>query len=70
MKKFAGKVTFVTGATGLIGSNLVNRLLEEGAKVIVLGRNRKKITDVFIEQLSNANFSYEVGNISDGIPPS
>lgn len=70
MKELAGKVAFVTGATGLIGSNLVKRLLEEGAKVIVLGRNREKIADVFINELSNINFSYEVGNISDGFPAS
>lgn len=70
MKKFIGKVALVTGATGLIGSNLVKKLLDEGSKVIALGRNREKIIDVFEDQFSNINFSYKIGNISDGIPAS
>ena len=47
MNKFADKVILVTGATGLIGSNLVERLLAEGAKVIVMGRNAGKINAFF-----------------------
>lgn len=70
MQKFTDKTILVTGATGLIGSNLVDRLLAEGAKVIVMGRTRTKITDAFMHYLFNANFSYEVANISKGIPAS
>lgn len=68
MKKFADKTVLITGATGLIGSNLVEKLLDEGAHIIALGRNQKKIEDVFEKYLSNPEFSYKVANISEGIP--
>lgn len=68
MNKIANKVVLVTGATGLIGSNLVERLLKEEAKVIILGRNEEKIRHVFSQYLLNINFSYNVANISEGIP--
>lgn len=67
MNKIANKVVLVTGATGLIGSNLVERLLKEKAKVIIQGRNEEKIRSVFYQYLSDINFSYKVANISEGI---
>ena len=33
------KNVFVTGATGLLGSNLTKKLIEEGAKVTILLRD-------------------------------
>ena len=68
MNKFVGKVILVTGATGLIGSNLVEKLLAEGAKVIALGRNEKKIKKVFHEYLLETNFSYVAADITYGVP--
>jgi dihydroflavonol-4-reductase len=45
------KLAFVTGATGLLGNNLVRALLEEGVKVRVLVRSQEKAKRQF-ENLS------------------
>ena len=68
MKNFKNKTVLITGGTGLIGSHLVDALLQIDAKVIVLGRNKNKITDVFQKHLHNPDFSYLEADISDGIP--
>lgn len=68
MNELKNKIALITGATGLIGSNLVERLLAEGAKVIALGRNAEKIKEIFKEHLTDTNFSYETVDISNGIP--
>lgn len=39
MSAWAGRTAFVTGATGLVGSCLTRRLLEEGARVVALVRD-------------------------------
>ena len=44
---YKGKTALVTGATGLIGSQLVYSLLAAGVKVIALVRNRKKAELMF-----------------------
>lgn len=45
---FKGATVFVTGATGLIGSNLVSRLLALGdVRVIAIGRSGEKLSRVF-----------------------
>lgn len=44
---FKNKNILITGATGLIGSHLANKLLEEKANLILTGRNIKKLDDVF-----------------------
>ena len=41
--RLEGKVAFVTGAAGNIGESIVRRYLEEGATVIMAGRNRAKL---------------------------
>jgi len=69
MKKMnlRNKTALITGATGLIGSNLAERLLTEGAKVIAVGRNEKKLRTVFEDKLDHINFSYVVADISKKI---
>lgn len=67
-KGFENKRILVTGATGLIGSNLTQRLIEEGASVIVMGRNEKKLVQVFRDQLEKNKISYVVGDISKAFP--
>src|SRR5687768_6942517 len=42
-----GKRILVTGATGFIGSKLVQRLIERGDQVIVFARNAAKAADRF-----------------------
>ena len=62
------KRILVTGATGLIGSHLVERLLEMGAEVIALGRNEKKLKHVFSKVFNNENISLVAANISERMP--
>lgn len=46
---FQNKRILVTGASGLIGSNLVRQLITYGAEVIVQGRDIKKLQFVFFK---------------------
>lgn len=48
MSGFENKTILITGASGLIGSNLVDRLMQSGiAKLIVTGRNKSKLEKSF-----------------------
>jgi malonyl-CoA reductase / 3-hydroxypropionate dehydrogenase (NADP+) len=38
--RLAGKVALITGAGGNFGETIVRRYLEEGATVVMVGRNR------------------------------
>lgn len=56
-QQLSGKTVLVTGATGLVGSNVVNALLYQGmsepdpCRVIALVRNREKAASIFRQQL-------------------
>lgn len=74
-KAFKDKVIFVTGATGLIGFNLVSALLYAsevhhlGLKVLALVRSRKKAENRFHEILvSGLPLGFVEGTLTD-IPP-
>ena len=41
--RLIGKVALVSGAAGNIGEVIVRRYLEEGAKVVMIGRNKEKL---------------------------
>ncbi len=41
--RLTGKVALITGAAGNIGEVIVRRYLEEGARVVMVGRNRDKL---------------------------
>ena len=42
MKEFTGKVAVVLGATSGIGAAIAGKFAQEGAKVVVVGRNRER----------------------------
>lgn len=50
---WSGKNVFITGINGFIGSNLAKALLEEGANVTGLIRNRDRNTLLFFEDLAD-----------------
>ena len=57
MSEFANKTVLVTGATGLIGSHLVKKLMNYGdVKVIALSRSENKLKKGFSEYLGKDNF--------------
>lgn len=63
-----GKTVLVTGATGLIGSNLCNELLKNpGIKVVALSRSREKLERVFGKYRLNTNFSYHAQDICSSL---
>lgn len=66
MHYFSNKTVLVTGATGLIGSNLVHRLMSfDDVNVIVVGRSEEKLKKCFSEYLCKLNFSYIAHDISN-----
>ena len=65
MNEFEGKTVIVTGATGLIGSNLVYKLLQnDSIKVIAVGRNKKKLEVVFSQYLDDKRLILEECDVS------
>lgn len=66
MNKFDNKTVLVTGATGLIGSHIVDELMHKTtAKVIALSRSKMKLTEGFKEHIGNPRFSVCAQNITD-----
>ncbi len=72
-KKLDGKTVLVTGATGLIGSNVVNALLYYGEesdnppRVVALVRNQEKARHIYEKQLATcgSRISFIVGDIRE-----
>src|SRR5579863_627360 len=48
------KIAVVTGASSEIGSEISKRFVEEGAKVVLIGRNREKLEKVRLSIKNNA----------------
>lgn len=68
MNFFSGKTILVTGATGLIGSNLIDTLMKiEGVKVIALSLTEEKLKRSFKKYIGNENFRYIARDISLGL---
>ncbi len=53
MKKLEGKVAIVTGATSGMGLETAKKYLEEGAKVVLTGRNQEKLDALKSELLGD-----------------
>ena len=68
LSNWENKSVLVTGATGLIGSHLVNELLNRNATVIAMGRTREKLENVFKDVKGHKKLNLVVGNISEGVP--
>lgn len=68
MLTFLGKTVLVTGATGLIGSHIVDALMEmEDVNIIALSRNEEKLKNAFDKYLGMSRFSYIAQDISKPI---
>src|SRR5919107_3963273 len=52
--KLKGKVTIITGASGGIGKTTSKKLLDEGSKVVIVGRNKNKLKRA-VEELNDNN---------------
>lgn len=63
--KLQGKVALVTGAHKGIGFQIALRLLKDGAKVIITGRNEEALKSI-INQLNTPNLAFMVWDIADG----
>lgn len=69
MRYFDYKTVLVTGATGLLGCNLIKKLMYSSkVKVVALGRNKKKLESTFKEYLEDNNFCVVEHDIASKIP--
>ena len=62
--RLAGKIAVVTGGYGFIGKSITKRLCNEGAVVIVFGRNKDKMND-FISEENNPQIVPCIVDVTD-----
>ena len=68
MSELNNKTVLITGATGLIGSNLVKYLMALGdVTVIAAGRSQEKLENAFKSYLNEKRFSIEAFDVSEKI---
>ncbi len=73
LDKLTGKTVFITGATGLIGSQMVRALLEAnklyntGITVAAFIRNEAKAQALFSDLLPSENLEFVIGDLSQPI---
>ena len=66
---FEGKTVLVTGATGLIGSHIVGKLLNLGnVRVIAVGRNKAKISSTFEDYRNTDKLECVEHDIASSLP--
>ena len=61
--RLSGKVALITGAAGNIGETITRRYLEEGATVIMVGRNRAKLEDARKRLLKRTKVGAEAATV-------
>lgn len=59
-----GKVAIVTGASGEVGKSIARRLVSEGCKVVLMGRNRDRLTKAAAETGDKKNTLAIVADIT------
>lgn len=64
-KMLKGKRILITGATGLLGSHLVDECIDQGARVIALGRSREKLECCFGQYLGAPSFEAVPADIAE-----
>ena len=68
MSELNNKTVLVTGATGLIGSNLVKRLMSFGdVSIIAAGRNKEKLKNAFAPFIKEDRFAIAAFDVSEPI---
>lgn len=62
---FAGKLAVVTGATGALGSAVCEGLVAEGARLVLIGRGKQKLSDFCRTLGDDASVDFAVVDLSD-----
>lgn len=66
---FDGKTILITGATGLLGTHLVKKLLVyKDCTIVALGRNIEKLEEVFKGYQGDGKLVLMKGDVSDEVP--
>ena len=65
MGRLAGKIAIITGASGGIGSATATKMLTEGAKLMLCGRNQMRLETVVAQLNGGESVSICVGNPSE-----
>ena len=69
LQLYKGKTILVTGATGLVGSNLVERLVSvDDCHVIAMGRNLSRLREAFASFSDNKQLTLLEHDVCQGIP--
>src|ERR1043166_9752897 len=64
-KRLEGKVAIITGATGGIGEATAKRFLEEGARVMLVGRSADKLAATTERLSGNGNLATALAEAAD-----
>jgi NAD(P)-dependent dehydrogenase (short-subunit alcohol dehydrogenase family) len=63
--RLAGKVAIITGATGGIGEATARRFLQEGARVMLVGRSADKLQETRVRLNTDAGLAHFVAEATD-----
>jgi NAD(P)-dependent dehydrogenase (short-subunit alcohol dehydrogenase family) len=65
MEEMRGNTAVVTGAGGNLGYALTNRLLQSGARVVVVEHRRERLEEIFGPAESQPNLYYLQANLTE-----